>query len=258
MRVAAASLAAALVLAGCTGQGPGDEPSPIRIVTTDPAIAQALHDMGVRSVTSDPDLHSVLALHPELVLAGVGGRAWKDGLERRGIRVVTIRSTSLSDLYDDVEAIGRVVGARAAGERLARRMRRHAGLFERSVADLPQVTCFIEVGHRRSRIVAAGPGSLEYDVLRRAGCKPVTSHEDTPYPVWSIRQIVRADPNAYVATTGSVRSKEAVRQRAAFDALAAVRDGRVYVIGEGLLAPGPKIVSGLATLAKEIHPEAFG
>ena len=51
---------------------------------------------------------------------------------------------------------------------------------------------------------------------------------------------------------------ESVAERAGWDALTAVQEGRVYAFDDDLVSrPGPRLVDGLEALAKLIHPELF-
>ena len=63
----------------------------------------------------------------------------------------------------------------------------------------------------------------------------------------------------YLVDSESGGSISAVGRRPGFDALAAVKDGRVFLVNGDLVArPGPRVVEGLAALAKDLHPGAFG
>ena len=47
-------------------------------------------------------------------------------------------------------------------------------------------------------------------------------------------------------------------KRPGFAALAAVRDGHVYLVDSDLITrPGPRVVQALDALARELHPAAF-
>ena len=98
-----------------------------------------------------------------------------------------------------------------------------------------------------------GPGSLEYDLLRRAGCDPVTASAEDPYPQWSVEQLVEDDPDVYLASEFG-QSLDAVTDRPGIEDLRAVRAGRVYLVDGDLISrPGPRLVEGLEALAEALH-----
>jgi iron complex transport system substrate-binding protein len=258
---------------------------PVRIITFAPSITEIVYALGVgdhlvgvsgkyddypkaaRNVTEvggsgdfgvDPNVEKVVSLRPDLFLTISGGDEWKKRLRQLGVPVFTINATTFPDLLHDIDTVGRLTGSAASADALVGRMRRSAGLIERSVKDLPQVTCFFEAGYGPP-VYTVGPGSFIYDLMKRAGCTPITAGARTAYPQWSVEALVREDPNAYLVDSESVGTIASIGHRPGYNALTAVREGRVYLVNGDLVArPGPRVVFGLSEMAKDIHPEAFG
>jgi iron complex transport system substrate-binding protein len=206
----------------------------------------------------DPNIEKVVALHADLFLTIPGGDSWKKRLRDLDVPVFTIHASTLPDALHDIETVGRITGTLGRARRVVARMRSHERLIENSVAQLPKVTCFFEDGYGPP-LYTVGPGSFIYDLLQRAGCSPVTSGAHTAYPQWSVEAVVHEDPNAYLVDSESATSISDVIHRPGFDALTAVRQGRVYLVnGDLVVRSGPRVVDGLAELAKDLHPEAFG
>jgi iron complex transport system substrate-binding protein len=206
----------------------------------------------------DPNVEKVVDLHADLFLTISGGDDWKRRLRDLHVPVFTINATTLPDAFHDMETVGELTGTDDVAKTLVQQLRSHAGLLERSVADLPQVTCFFETGYGPP-VYTVGPGSFIFDLLHRAGCRSITASARTAYPQWSVEALVRGDPNSYLLDSESGVTVDALAKRPGFDALTAVQDGRVYLVNGDLVArPGPRVVDGLAELAKDIHPEAFG
>jgi len=224
-----------------------------------PAAAKKIAEVGgAGEFGVDPNVEKVLSLRPDLFLTISGGVDWKKRLRDLHVPVFTINATTFPDALHDIETVGRLTGTLSRAEQLARGMRRRAGLIERSVASLPKVTCFFEEGYGPP-VYTVGPGSFIYDLLHRAGCTPVTSGAKTAYPQWAVEALVRENPNAYLVDSESGGSIASIDHRPGFDALTAVQQGRVYLVNGNLVArPGPRVVEGLAEMAKDIHPEAFG
>src|SRR5204863_8084636 len=133
-----------------------------------------------------------------------GSAPWMDRLRSLGIPVFTTLSTSVDDTLHDIDTLGRLLGAPAAAAALTGRMRTDAGLIERSVAKQPAETCFYEVGY--NPLYTVGPGSLEYDLLQKAGCDPVTSGAKSAYPQWSVEALVKENPDVYLVASESATS----------------------------------------------------
>lgn len=195
----------------------------------------------------DPNLESVVALEPDLLLTIRGGDAWKERLRRLGVPVVTIDATDLDDLLDDIATIGAIVGTEAGAMRLTDTMRARIADLQAVAARSPRRTCFFEVYY--PPLMTAGPGTFIDDLLDRAGCDSVSVGAATAYPEWSVEDVVAAAPEVYLVSSESARDAAAVAARPGFDAIAAVAAGRIVRIDSDLVTrPGPRIVDGLAAL----------
>jgi iron complex transport system substrate-binding protein len=218
-----------------------------------PPAAKAITHVGGPGGTA-PDVEKVVSLHPDLVLnAFLGGEDWQNKLRALGIPVFSIHAETFDDALHDIRTVGRLTGEAGAADVLASRMEAKAGQVRSKVSAEPKVTCFLEEGY--PGIYTVGPGSIEFDLLERAGCDPVTAGAKDPYPTWSAEKLVQEDPAVYLVTSESGVSPRAVGNRPGFGGLAAVRDHAVYAISSDLLnRPGPRVVDGLVQLAKLLHP----
>ena len=204
----------------------------------------------------DPNVEKVVALHPDLVLTTSGGEAWKARLRQLGITVFAVDATNFDDLLHDIDTVGRITGAGAVATALVTSMRTRAAAIQARIAADPTVTCFYEVFY--PPLTTVGPGTFVFDLLRRAGCDPVTSGAKSTYPEWSLDRLVAEDPEVYLLDSLSGATPTAVAKRHGFAAIAAVPQGHVIVIDSDLVTrPGPRIVDGLALLARALHPGAF-
>jgi iron complex transport system substrate-binding protein len=256
--------------------------APTRIVTFAPSATEVLFALGLgseivgvsgsfddypkaaRSITQvggagefgvDPNIEKVVSLSPDLVLTIEGGDQWKARLRHLGIPVFTTNSTDFDDLLHDIGTVGRVTGAVAAAGRLTTRMRSQERALQRSVSAEAPVSCFFEVSF--NPLYTVGPGSFIFDLLRRAGCEPVTSGAKDAYPQWSVEALVREDPAVYLVSSESGGSVAAVARRPGYDALSAVRHHRVVLVDSDLVSrAGPRVVLGLRALARALHPGA--
>jgi iron complex transport system substrate-binding protein len=214
-----------------------------------PEAADIEHVGGAGGV--EPNIETVVSLEPDVVLTGFIGGEWKDRLRDLGVPVFTTLASDLEDALADIETIGELIGARNPAENLVVDLERRAEAVEERAADEGTVTCFLEL----SDLFTVGPGALEYDLLERAGCDPITSSADEPYPQWSLERLVSDDPDVYLASEFGQSLRRVVERPGVRD-LTAVEQGRVYLVDGDLISrPGPRLVEGLEALAEALHRE---
>ena len=76
---------------------------------------------------------------------------------------------------------------------------------------------------------------------------------------YSVEQLIKSDPEVYMATKGSMSDPAQLEQRAGFSKLTAVQNGNVVILEDNYVSrPGPRVVLGLKQIAEALHPQAFG
>ena len=112
------------------------------------------------------------------------------------------------------------------------------------------VSVFLDLGGYQG----ATDQSLAGDLIREARGRNVSGRGGIS-PIAGISEIVRANPEVYVAVASSGTTLDTLRKTKA-KRLTAVRNGRVVVVDDRLLEPSPAIGRGLVELARALHPEA--
>jgi iron complex transport system substrate-binding protein len=199
----------------------------------------------------EPNIEKVVSLDPDVLLTGFIGGEWKARLRELDIPVFTTLATDLDDAFADIETIGKLVGAPEPAEELVADLEARARAVEEGAADEGTVTCFLEF----PELFTVGPGALEYDLLERTGCDPITSSADEPYPQWSLEGLVQDDPDVYLASEFG-QPLQAVVSRPGIEDLTAVAEDRAYLMDGDLISrPGPRLVEGMEALAQVLHEE---
>lgn len=176
-------------------------------------------------------------------------------LERRlGCPLVVLRTRSLAELDRTLTTLGAACGRQAEASALRGRLARRRAAVEARVAGRPRPSVFVEVSP--SPLYAAGKGSFVDDLVRVAGGRNVVEGNE-PFPVVSKERLLAWNPEVLVIAQSTHFPARTFAPP--LDTIAAVRSGRVVRVDPDLLfRPTPRLLDGLETLARALHPAAFG
>lgn len=195
----------------------------------------------------DAQLERIVALRPDLVLAGPFARA-VDRIEALGIAVLVLEAKEISDIRRVLEATARALGSPGAGETLWRR------LNERIDAAAVRVPASMR-GKRVYFEVAPGPfaaGEASYigQTLERLALGNSVPAVHGPFPKMNPEFVVRARPDLIMA---SERDFATMAARPGWARLDALRSGRHCVFADDffpvLLHPGPRLGEAAEAIA---------
>ena len=198
------------------------------------------------------DAERVRALHPDVVV-GIPAQAPRlVDVRRLGVRVVLLRDDGYDDIFSDIAALGRLSGHNASATRLIAHLHAETAGLVRSVHSRRRPSVFVVLGV--APIFTVGDRSYIARLIALAGGRNATGPLPDAYPRYSAEALVALHPDVLVgdATSGV----DGVLTRPPWNALAAVREGRVYVIHDAALLerPGPRYNRGLAWLIAKLHP----
>jgi iron complex transport system substrate-binding protein len=225
---------------------------------------EALEIASIGALYPNVNAEVVVALEPDLVLAaGITNADDVRTLTDLGLTVFTTRiNNTLEDVFSDILDVGRLVGRAAAAETLVAELRTRAQAVTtktNGLAERPKVFYEVDATEPASPWTA-GPGTFMDELITLAGGQNVGAVLADQYAQISLEQLVAEDPQVIVlgsATYGG-QTPEMVAQRPGWQDIQAVANGAVYTFDDNLVSrPGPRVVDGLETLARLIHPELF-
>jgi iron complex transport system substrate-binding protein len=240
----------------------------------DQAVSQQLRD-GLSLYRLDRD--RLAALAPDLILTqalcevcavayGEVERTVRDvSAEYGGIapRVLSLEPQSLDDILTTIEQVGTATGAEPRAIAVVAELR----------ARVARVRMRAVTAKRRPRVACLewlnptyGPGHWLPELVELAGGRPGlgVAHANSRRVAWN--DVIAFAPEVIVVAPCGMDLRRTIEEaqrvlpsRTGWNALPAVRQGRVYAVdGNAYFSrPGPRIVDSLELLAELIHPELF-
>lgn len=208
---------------------------------------------------STVDYEKILSLKPDLVVAaGIVPQMAIDKLRSLHVPVLVTDPHNIAGILHDIRLVGVATGMPTAGRALAARLQTRINAIEATVRRAtarPRVYYELD-----TTLYTVGHGSFVDALITMAGGTNIAGTIMNPYPQLSAETLIAANPQYIIlgdAYTGHV-SVASVAARPGFATIAAVKLHHVYPFDDDLVSrPGPRIVDGLAALARLLHPELF-
>jgi iron complex transport system substrate-binding protein len=236
-----------------------------RVVATDdgsdyPEAAAALPDV---ATFSSVDVEKVVALEPDLVLAGGLGFTPAEAISQlRGldIPVIVVYATSVDGVYKDIELMGAATGTSAAAEALTADMRAEIDAISAAATGAgtkPRVLYEVGYDDTTGAIYAPAEASFVAEMVSLAGAETITTGDPNTYEI-SLEDLIAKDPEIIVLGTNPfyAPTPEDVAKRTGWDAMTAVRNGDIRPVRDiEITRPGPRLPLGLRNLTSAIWPD---
>jgi iron complex transport system substrate-binding protein len=265
---------------------------PARIVSTAPSITEMLFAVGagarVVGVTSHchyppeavklpkiggymrPNLESIAALRPDLVIVLKTPNDLAAKLAQLGIRTMELEHESVAGIYDSIGRIGTATGNPVNALQLTARIRSQLEDVQRLAAKLPRRRVTFIVGRTpgaiEGLIAVGGTASYLQELLALAGGDNIFRSAPIPYPKVSLEEMLARDPQVIIdmgdmaETIGVTEAyrKSVVALWNRYPALSAVRERRVHAVASDIfVVPGPRMVEAAREFLRMLHPEAI-
>ena len=204
---------------------------------------------------------AIVALKPDLVLAAeINTPELVKQLEDLGLTVYCLKNpTTLEGMYDNLGIVGQLTGHDVT-ELVDSLKARVAAVDEKIMPLSSVIPVFYEIdASDASKPYTYGPGTFGDLLIARAGGSNIAGSLTDAYPQISLEQLIVANPAVIILGDSMWGvTPESVKDRAGWEYLGAVQNGRVFPFDDNLISrPGPRLVDGLEQLAKLLRPELF-
>jgi iron complex transport system substrate-binding protein len=208
--------------------------------------------------------YEVLAkLQPDLVLASSLNtpeqiKAMED---LKLVVFVVANPIKLEEMYQNLQTVGTLTGhtdeAKALSAKLQARQQKVADTLAK-VKDRP--TVFYELDATEpAKPYTAGANTFIDLMINLSGGTNIAAKLQGDYPQISQEELLAQNPNIILLGDAAYgMTPDQVVKRAGWNTIQAVKDNKVFAVDDNLISrPGPRLIDGLESMAKLIHPELF-
>jgi iron complex transport system substrate-binding protein len=226
-----------------------------------PEAAKAVQDIG--GSMGKYNNESIVALHPDLVLAGaINPPELIASLEQLGLKVYFLQNPiTLEDMYTNLEIVAKLTGHSAEAATLVDSLKTRVAALDAKIVPLSSApTVFYELDATDpTKPYTGGPGSFVDMLLKRAGGINAGATLQGQWAQISLEDLLVVNPAIIILGDSAFgETPEKAAARTGWGALAAVKDHQVFPFDDNLISrPGPRWVDGLEALAKILHPGLF-
>jgi iron complex transport system substrate-binding protein len=209
---------------------------------------------------SNPNLESMIALQPDLVLAPKEFLKpdMLATLEQLKVPVFVMGATTIEDIFSHLHTLGRMLDHSVAANDVILALRRHLAEITARTQGLPPVRVLYVLNSQP--LITVGPGSFIDQLIEMAGGTNVAAQSGMAYPRLSMEVVLQQDPEVLIFPVGKAEGISDGEQQAwqQWPTMAAVKQRRLHQIPADLLnRPGPRIGQALGILADILHPGVF-
>ena len=252
---------------------------PQRVVAVLPSVTNLLLDLGLtaRIVATDDfsagahpalsgvprlggggfifNVEATAALQPDLVLAAQGGtdEFVQQGRSLGWTVVVVKYPGSIEEMLDQFLRIGQIFDHATDAERLVADLRARLDAAAARATGQPPVRVYLEVDQSTpTQPFTIGPGSLQEEVLQRAGGENIFHDTNAAFAQVNWEAIIDRDPEVIFlldstdfadALAFSPVSVEEVAERTGWNTISAVQMGRIIPLDQNQFTPGVHLVA---------------
>jgi len=196
----------------------------------------------------NPSLEAIVRMKPDIVIMAQDGnpKELEERIRGLGINTYVVRAKRLRELPGEIERLGKALKVEKKAEKLSFEIENAiAGLRKRNPAKTGSRALFIVWPEP---LIVAGPGTAINDALELLGWENIAKDAAAEYPKYSIDEIIIRSPQVIFMAKGHDASFDR-RLLKKLSGVRAVKEGRVYYLGDPIMRLSPRIVEGIREMA---------
>ncbi len=222
-------------------------------------------DVKNKTVVSDyntTDMEKIVNAKPDLVLGdSIQKNDTIPALEKLGINVYTMTPDNADMIFNDLKVLGQITGkTKEAGDLVSNLKSRVQAVADKTtkLTDLQKPRVLFVTWH--DPIWTAGSETMIQYLINQAGGSNIAS-DLKGYVTITLETAIQRNPQVIIVMSSmgtQNTSLDFIKSNDQFKSTDALKNGQVYEIDADIFGrTTPRIVDGLETLAKLVHPELF-
>ncbi len=201
------------------------------------------------------NLEKIAALHPDLIVADDFSRSILSSLERIA-PVLVLSASNLSDVYHNLEVMGRITGHEEQAKLVVAEMEAKVNYITSVVRNTTRPRVFFILSYYNG-YWTAGNNTFIGELLGLAGGENIFGDVNGWGAVSEEQAVARNPQIIIISPNAGVKPSDLCH--GPLSSTIAVKTGHVYVLSNEniVVRPGPRIVLGLEEIAELLHPKAF-
>lgn len=191
---------------------------------------------------------SLLALRPDLIIGWQAGAMTgvEPALRAVGIPVFYSAPRRLTDIPDNLEKLGILMGTRDVARPAAAELRQRIAALERRHAGADTLTVFVQIGMHP--LYTLNDTHIVSDVLRVCGAHNIAGAHQVIAPMVALETVLAARPDIILTPRDLPAAADYWRRYAP-----ALRAPLLAIEGDLMYRPGPRLVTGAEALCERIE-----
>lgn len=200
---------------------------------------------------SRPDLETIAALKPDLVIAWQSGNA--GGLVKRlealGLPVYQTQPDRLEDIPANLEKLGRLAGSEAVSAPAAVAFRQRLASLRQQYSTRPPVKVFYQAWHQP--LMTVGGSQIINEVIQLCGGENLFAGLAAKAPNVSVEAVIAANPEAIIASGMGYDTPVGLDDWRKWTRMLAVKRNNLFHVPADLMQrPTPRLLDGAEQLCR--------
>ncbi len=217
---------------------------------------------GLQVVTTFPDvdLPAIVALKPDLAISTTELHSEAIGpyFDDAGVPLYLQKFSKLSDVYDNLEKMGKLLGREAQGKALADSLRRQDARI--SAASKNQIKYGVMIVVSTQPLIVVGGGSFISELIDKAGGKNAFAHLQQAYPEVTPEAIIQAAPEYIFIPSGNEQeyANFISTYPELYNTVPACLSKQAFQMDPNIVyRPGPRVGEALVEFTSILHPRVL-